>query len=37
LEGFRQYATLPMEEDYSLYHPKTIERQVKQNEYYDTL
>jgi len=26
-----------MEEDYSFYHPKTIERQVKQNEYYDTL
>jgi hypothetical protein len=37
LEGFNKYATLPMEEDYSLYHPKTIERQVKQNEYYDTL
>ena len=37
LEGFKQYAHLPMEEDYSLYHPKTIERQVKQNEYYDTL
>ena len=37
LEGFTQYAHLPMEEDYSLYHPKTIERQIKQNNFYDTL
>ena len=37
LDGFKQYAHLPMEEDYSLYHPKTIERQIKQNKYYDTL
>ena len=37
LEGFKQYATLPMEEEFALYHPKTIERQEKQNAYYDTL
>jgi hypothetical protein len=37
LEGFKTYSTLPMEEDYSLYHPKTIERQERQNAYYDTL
>jgi len=37
LDGFTQYAHLPMEEDYSLYHPKTIERQIKQNNLYDTL
>ena len=37
LEGFKTYTTLPMEEDYSLYHPKTIQRQEKQNNYYDTL
>jgi len=37
LEGFKTYTTLPMEEDYSLYHPKTIDRQEKQNNYYDTL
>jgi hypothetical protein len=37
LTGIKTFAQLPMEEDYSLYHPKTIERQVKQNEYYDTL
>lgn len=37
LTGFKQYATLPMEEDYSLYHPKTIKRQERQNAYYETL
>ena len=37
LEGFKNYTTLPMEENYSLYHPKTIERQERQNNYYDTL
>jgi hypothetical protein len=37
LGGFAQYANLPMEEDYSLYHPKTIDKQIKQNSYYDTL
>jgi hypothetical protein len=37
LEGFKQYAHLPMEEDYSLYHPKTIEKQEKQNNYYNTI
>jgi hypothetical protein len=28
---------LPIEEEWALYHPKTIDRQEKQNEYYDTL
>jgi len=37
LEGFKQFAHLPMEEDYSLHHPKTISKQEKQNNYYDTL
>ena len=37
LEGFKTYTTLPMEEDYSLYHPKTIDRQERQNNYYSTL
>ena len=37
LDGFHQYAHLPMEEDYSLYHPKTIKKQEKQNNYYNTL
>jgi hypothetical protein len=37
LDGFKTYAPLPDEESYSLYHPKTIERQEKQNQYYETL
>ena len=37
LDGHKQFAYLPMEEEWSLYHPKTIERQEKQNNYYNTL
>ena len=37
LEGFKTYTSLPADEVYSLYHPKTIDRQKKQNNYYDTL
>jgi len=37
LNGFKTYASLPDNESYSLYHPKTIERQEKQNAYYSTL
>lgn len=37
LEGFRTISHLPTEEDLSLYHPKEIKRQEKQNEYYNTL
>ena len=37
LEGHKTYAPLPAETTYALFHPKTIERQVKQNNYYDTL
>ena len=37
LEGFTNYAPLPIDVEYALYHPKTIERQEKQNSYYNTL
>jgi hypothetical protein len=37
LEGFKTYACLPLEEEYSLYHPKDIARQERQNSYYETL
>jgi len=37
LEGFKTYAALPANESLSLYHPKDIKRQEKQNAYYDTL
>jgi hypothetical protein len=37
LDGHKEFAYLPMSEEYALYHPKTIERQEKQNNYYNTL
>ena len=38
LDGFTSYSMLPADtEAFSLYHPKTIDRQVKQNEYYESL
>lgn len=39
LDGFKTYCTLPIDipEYYNLYHPKTIDRQERQNNYYDTL
>ena len=37
LEGFKTYAPLPANEELALQHPKTIQRQEKQNAFYDTL
>ena len=37
LEGFKTYGPLPAKEELALYHPKQIERQEKQNAFYDTL
>ena len=37
IEGCKTYATLPPQEELSLYHPKTIDKQVKQNELYEGL
>ena len=37
LEGFKVWSPLPEMVEYSLYHPKTIARQEKQNKYYNTL
>jgi hypothetical protein len=37
LIGYKTISNLPQMEACSLYHPKTIERQEKQNNYYDTL
>jgi hypothetical protein len=37
LVGHKEFAYLPMEEEWALYHPKTIEKQEKQNNYYNTL
>ena len=35
LTGFQTYAHLPQEQKYSITHPKTIERQVEQNKFYN--
>jgi hypothetical protein len=37
LVGYDTISNLPWMEELSLYHPKGIERQEKQNEYYETL
>jgi glycosyltransferase involved in cell wall biosynthesis len=37
LDGYKTYAPLPAKEELSLYHPKDIDRQEKQNAYYETL
>jgi glycosyltransferase involved in cell wall biosynthesis len=40
LDGFKSYAALPLDmgfEDCYLIHPKTIDRQERQNNYYNTL
>ena len=37
LDGFKTHGMLPAEEEWALYHPKTITRQEKQNAYYNTL
>ena len=35
--GYKEYGTLPSEEEFAIYHPKTISKQEKQNHYYNTL
>jgi glycosyltransferase involved in cell wall biosynthesis len=35
--GFESYTAFPLDEVYCIKHPKTIERQERQNDYYDTL
>jgi glycosyltransferase involved in cell wall biosynthesis len=37
IEGYRQFTVLPAVDELALIHPKTIEKQEKQNAYYDTL
>jgi glycosyltransferase involved in cell wall biosynthesis len=37
LEGFKTYAPIPADEKLALSHPKSIDRQERQNSYYDTL
>ena len=35
LSGYKEHTFLPAEEQYSFYHPKTIDKQEKQNLFYE--
>jgi glycosyltransferase involved in cell wall biosynthesis len=35
--GFSSYSDLPDAVEWSLYHPKALDRQIKQNSYYETI
>ena len=37
LTGYKEHTYLPTEEDFCFYHPKDINRQEKQNNFYDTI
>ena len=37
LQGYKTATNLPISEEWAFKHPKTIERQEKQNNYYNTL
>jgi glycosyltransferase involved in cell wall biosynthesis len=37
LDGFKHYTAMPDVEYFALYHPKTIDKQEKQNQLYDNL
>ena len=37
LDGYKQFASLPAQDEFCLLHPKTIERQEKQNSFYNTI
>ena len=37
LDGYKTYSNLPEVEEYALYHPKTIKKQEKQNNFYSSL
>jgi hypothetical protein len=37
VKGYKTVSRLPDEEEYALYHPKTLERQIKQNNLYNQL
>jgi glycosyltransferase involved in cell wall biosynthesis len=37
IEGHRQFSILPAVDELALIHPKTIERQEKQNNFYNTI
>lgn len=37
LDGFKEFSPLPQMEEYCLFHPKDIERQERQNQFYGSI
>jgi len=37
LTGYKEHTYLPTDEEFCFYHPKTIDRQEKQNNFYETI
>jgi hypothetical protein len=37
IEGMKKYSHLPAKEEFAFHHPKTIERQEKQNKFYESI
>jgi len=37
ITGYNTFSNFPAEEQWSLYHPKQIDRQEKQNQFYETI
>ena len=37
ITGYDTVSNFPPQEEYCLYHPKQIDRQEQQNEFYDTI
>tara|TARA_Y100000593_G_scaffold91800_1_gene181603 strand:- start:3424 stop:4044 length:621 start_codon:yes stop_codon:yes gene_type:complete len=37
LTGYKEHTFLPQEEDFCFYHPKDIDRQERQNKFYETI
>jgi hypothetical protein len=37
IEGMKKYSHLPAKEEFAFHHPKTIDRQERQNKFYETL
>jgi glycosyltransferase involved in cell wall biosynthesis len=37
LDGYKLFSTLPPQDEFCLIHPKTIDRQEKQNQFYNTI
>lgn len=37
LSGYTSYAILPLEKEYCIYHIKTLEKQIQQNQFYNNI